>query len=153
MRQYLLKLYAHEHWANAELIGALKKAPKVPPRTEALLAHLFSAHRFWDIRVHGTPLLEFNFWPPHSLEQCEKFNDEFARKWAEYIGSLPDPLDGHVVKFTAFDGTPRVLRALDILTQLHAHSIHHRAQIMLDMKAAGLEPVPTDYLLYCRKHD
>lgn len=154
MRDYLLKLFAHEHWANSELITALKAAKSVPPRTEELLSHIMSAHRFWDLRVNGQPVPEFNFWSLHSLDQCEKLNDEYAQqKWPEFIRALADPVEAQTVNFDAFDGIPRQYRAIDILTQLHAHSVHHRAQIMLDMKAAGLEPVTTDYLLYCRKHD
>ena len=151
VQDYLRKLFAHEHWANRKLVAALRAAAKVPPRTEELLSHILNTHRFWELRVHGQPIPEFNFWHLLSLDQCETLNEEYARKWPEYIRSLPEPIEKQVVNFTAFDGTPRTFRAVDILTQLHSHSVHHRAQIMLDMKASGLEPVTTDYLLFCRK--
>lgn len=152
MREYLLKLLAHEQWANERLIDALKGVPQVPPRTEELLAHIFNTHRFWDLRVTGQPIPEYNFWHLLSLEQCEKLNDEYAGKWANYIRALPEPLEEQTLSFIGMDGTPRTYRAVDYLTQLHSHSVHHRAQIALDMKAADLEPVNTDYLIYCQTH-
>ncbi len=153
MRNYLLKLFTHEHWANHELLTSLKAAPAVPPRTQELLAHILTAHTFWDRRVHGQLIPEFNFWPDLSLEECADLNETYAKKWPAYMASLPELLEDQIVTFTTFDGTSREFRVVDILMQLHAHSVHHRAQIMLDMKAAGLEPVTTDYLLFCRKTD
>lgn len=152
MREYLQRLFAHEEWANAKLIAALKAAPDVPSRTEELLSHIFNSHRFWDLRAQGQPVPEFNFWHLLSLEQCELLNGEYARKWDEYLRALPEPPETRTLSFTALDGTPRSCRVVDFLTQLHLHSVHHRAQIVLDMKAAGLEPVDTDYLAYCREH-
>ncbi len=150
MRNYLLKLFAHEHWANHEVLKALHSAPAVPPRTQDLLAHIVTAHAFWDRRLHGVAIPEFNFWPSLSLNECSDINEAYARKWPEYVAALPELIEEQIVTFTALDGASRQFRVVDILLQLHAHSIHHRAQIMLDMHAAGLEPVSTDYLLYCR---
>ena len=153
MRNYLLKLFAHEHWGNAQLIDKLKTLPVVPPRTLQLLGHILTAHEFWTRRVTGQELTQFDFWPERSLAECARLNDEYAQNWSEYIRSLPELLQEQIVSFKALDGTPRAFRAVDCLTQLHSHSVHHRAQIMLDMKTAGLEPVTTDYLVYCRKFD
>ena len=153
MLDYLFKLTAHEYWANKLLLDALTDLPEVPPRTRELMAHIFAGHEFWDKCVHGEPIPEYDFWPRLTLTQCVELNEEFAHKWPDYIRSLPQLIEEQNVSFTTMDGTPRTFRAIDILTQLHAHSIHHRAQIMLDMKAAGLEPVTTDYLLFCRKTD
>lgn len=150
MRHYLLKLFTHEHWANQELLTALKASPSVPPRTQELIGHILTAHQFWDLRVHGVPIPSFDFWPELSLDQCITLNDDYAQKWREYVTALPELIEEQAVVFTALDGTAREFRIVDILLQLHAHSVHHRAQIMLDMKAAGLEPVTTDYLLFCR---
>jgi uncharacterized damage-inducible protein DinB len=95
---------------------------------------------------------EYNFWPDFALEECDARNEEYAVKWPEYVRALPEPIDSQLVSYVGLDGTPRTFRALDLLTQLHSHSVHHRAQIMLSMRSAGLETVNTDYLLYCILH-
>jgi uncharacterized damage-inducible protein DinB len=152
MLNYLLKLYSHEHWANAQLFGALSKAPAVPKRTQELCAHIMAAHTFWDKRLHGADLnfRTFGFFPSLSLDECAKLNEDFGTHWPGYLRSLPAPLESNTISFVGRDGSPLLFRVVDGLTQLHGHSIHHRAQIAVDMRAAGLEPVVTDYIYYCR---
>jgi uncharacterized damage-inducible protein DinB len=152
MLDYLLKLFRHEQWANAKLLKALTDAPAVPPRTQELLTHMFAAHQFWYQRMLGRDTTSFNFWPKISLAECAAQNEAFAQKWPDYLRALPQPLDAQTISFIGRNGTPLTLRVVDYLTQLHSHSIHHRAQIMLDMKAAGLEPVATDYIVYCMQN-
>jgi uncharacterized damage-inducible protein DinB len=152
MLDYMLKLLRHEQWANTKLLNALNEAPAVPPRTQELLTHMFAAHQFWYKRMQGHDTKAFNFWPGLSLAECAEQNEDFAQKWAHYLRALPKPLEAQTISFVGRNGNPLTLRVVDFLTQLHGHSIHHRAQIMLDMKAAGLEPVATDYIVYCMQN-
>jgi uncharacterized damage-inducible protein DinB len=153
MLEYVLKLMAHEHWANAELLKALRSLPEVPPRTRELVRHLFAAHMLWDKRFHGEAIAKFDFFPDVSLDKCAALNESFAEKWRQYLQALPQPLEAQTISFTGLDGNSHTYRVVDVLTQLHSHSVHHRAQIVVDMRAAGLEPVATDYILFCRKTD
>lgn len=153
MLEYFLKLMAHDQWANRELLLVLKALPNVPPRTNELVRHLFAAHILWDKRVHGEAIQKFDAWPDLSHDECAALNDRFAEKWQHYLKTLPQPLDAQKVSFTGLDGKPHTYRVVDLLTQLHAHGVHHRAQIIADMRAAGLEPVSTDYIRYCKITD
>ena len=153
MRNYLLNLFAHEEWANAKVIGALRSLLFVPNRTEALLHHLFAAHDLWDKRLRGEEFKQFDAWPELTLEECAELNRSNAEKWRTFIGALPHPIDAQTVTFVGLDQKKHTLRIMDVLTQLHAHSIHHRAQMMPDMRAAGLEPVATDYILFCLEQE
>ena len=149
MIEYFLKLIAHDQWANQKLLSALQAAPSVPPRTLELLGHMFAAHEFWQKRVHKQEVKDHQFWPPRTLEQLLELNDFYAQKWSHDLRNLSEPLESHEISFMAKDGSPRTVRVIDVLTQLHSHSIHHRAQIMLDMKSSGLAVVPTDYIVFC----
>jgi uncharacterized damage-inducible protein DinB len=142
---------AHERWANHELLTALKALPDVPPRTHELVRHLFAAHTLWDKRVHGEEVRQFDAWPDLSIEECMALNESFADKWRRHLQSLPSPIEAQTVSFVGLDGNRHTFRVVDLLTQLHAHSVHHRGQIVADMRAAGLNPVPTDYLIFCRR--
>jgi uncharacterized damage-inducible protein DinB len=149
MREYLLKLLAHEEWANAKLIAALLALPHVPPRTLELVRHLFAAHALWDKRLNGEAIKTFDAFPNLSLDECAKLNRIYGEKWRRYLQALPEPLDAQMVTFVGLDKKPHTYRVIDALTQLHAHAVHHRAQMMPDLRAAGLEPVPTDFIRYC----
>jgi uncharacterized damage-inducible protein DinB len=149
MLDYFLKLFAHEEWANAKLISALQALPQVPPRTLELVRHLFAAHDLWDKRFNGEEIKAFNAFPKLSLDECAEQNRIYGEKWRRYLKTLPEPLETQTVTFVGLDKKPHTYRVVDALTQLHAHSIHHRAQMMPDMRATGCEPVPTDYIRYC----
>jgi len=153
MRDYLLKLFAHEQWANRKLLTTLSALPSLPPRTAQLFPHLIGAHEFWFSKIHGAQVnwWDYNFTPEHSLDECLALNDDFAVKWAQFISALPDPLAAQTFAVTLKNGERVDMRYIDIFTQLHGHSIHHRAQIIADMRAAGLEPVPQDWLIFCRE--
>ncbi len=148
MRNHFLHLFTYEQWANDRLITALSVLPDVPARTRQLVPHLFAAHQFMDKRLHGEQIRRFDFWPARSFEECMALNEMFAQKWARYLAELPEPLPEQSISFTGLDGQPRTLRIVDILTHLWSHSVHHRAQIVTDARASGLEPVP-DYIRYC----
>ncbi|HEY3295438.1 MAG TPA: DinB family protein [bacterium] len=152
MRAYLQKLFAHEQWANHKLLTALQAAPSVPSRTAELCPHIMAAHGFWEQRLAGEAVdfRRFEWFPQLSVEECLTRNEQSAQHWARYLAALPDPLDRQTLTFPSPNG-PVTLRIVDILTQLHGHSIHHRAQISTDLRAAGLEPVITDYIWFCRE--
>lgn len=151
MRDYFLKLFAHEHWANQRLLAALKALPQLPPRALELLAHLLVAQVFWDKRLRGEAIPAFNFQPKWSLDDCAALIEEYDAKWRQYLEGAPPLLEAQTISYTGLDGKPYTYRVADILTHLHAHSMHHRAQITTVMRAAGLEPVPDDYIRFCRE--
>jgi uncharacterized damage-inducible protein DinB len=154
MRDYFLKLFAHEHWANAQLLTALRAVPEVPVRTRELVPHIFAAHQFMDKRAHSETVnfWEYDFFPKYSLDKCRELNEHYSAMWPEFLRALPDPMTEQRVNVLTQDGEPRSVVIVDLLTHLYTHSIHHRGQIAADLRAAELEPVATDYIIYCRTH-
>jgi uncharacterized damage-inducible protein DinB len=153
MRDYLLKLFAHDQWANRKLLETLEAQPWVPPRSRQLCGHIFAAHQFMNKRLHSVPanFAEFDFFPDYSLDRCRALSEEYGTRWLEYLRVLPEPLTEQAVSFFAPDGAPRKTGVVDALTHLYTHSIHHRGQIAVDLRAAGMEPVATDYIIFCRE--
>jgi uncharacterized damage-inducible protein DinB len=151
MKDYLLRLIAHDRWANALLIDYLKAQPTVPPRTMELCGHIIAAHRFWEKRLSGESVVfkDFDFFPRLSLDECAAESDAYARKWTDFINAMPLPIEAPTISFMARSDQQMTFRIVDVFTQLHGHSIHHRAQISVDLRAAGLEPIYTDYILFC----
>jgi uncharacterized damage-inducible protein DinB len=152
MRDYLLKLFDHERWAMEQLMNALEGYPILPERAATLLGHMHVAHDFWFRRMRQLDVEGFNWWPRLSTAECRKLNAEHAEKWQAIINNLSEPLDSHTLTVKRRTGADVTLRVIDALTQLHSHSVHHRAQINMDLRNSGLEPVNTDYLVYCLKH-
>ena len=92
MRDHFRTLLAHDHWANNELLTALAAATDAPPRARELCAHIMATHRFWELRLTGTPLDHYDFWPELSLDECAAQNDEYGEKWPRYLDALPSRL-------------------------------------------------------------
>jgi uncharacterized damage-inducible protein DinB len=111
-----------------------------------------AAHQFWDRRFAGEEVNSgtFEWFPKLSLKECQALNELYAQKWARFFSELPHPIDAQTLSFAA-KGGPVTLRVIDIFTQLHGHSTHHRAQISTDLRLAGIEPLITDYYLFCRE--
>ncbi|MBI5060003.1 hypothetical protein HZB60_09535 [candidate division KSB1 bacterium] len=152
MKDYLLKLFAHEEWANRQLIDEMQRRAELPSRLRELIPHMLSAHLFWTLRLTGGEGANFVWWPKFSGEECRRLNEEYARGWATFIGELPELVEEQSVTVASAKGEPVTFRVIDILTQLHSHSVHHRGQIAMLMHTAGFEVIPTDYIVYCRKH-
>jgi uncharacterized damage-inducible protein DinB len=152
MLNYLLTLFTFEHWANAQLFEALGCLESVPLRSQQLCAHLMSAHEFMDLRLHERPanFWEYDFFPHHSLDMCRALNDRFGATWPEYLRALPEPLEQQTVAFKDKEGQPSRANVVDVLTHLHTHSMYHRGQIAMDLRAAGLPAVATDFISFRR---
>jgi uncharacterized damage-inducible protein DinB len=149
MKDYFLKLFAHEHWAMNKLMNALEGYPSVPERALILLGHMHVAHDFWYKRLLRQETEGFNWWPSLSISECRELNEKNFEQWQAAIGELDEPLEAHTLIVIRRNEKPATFRIIDALTQLHSHSVHHRAQINVHLRLAGLEPVNTDYIPFC----
>jgi uncharacterized damage-inducible protein DinB len=153
MKDYFLKLFAHEHWAMNKLMNALEGYPSVPERAMILLGHMHVAHDFWYKRLLRQDTDGFSWWPSLSISECRALNEKNRERWPAAIGDLTEPFEAHTLTLIRRNGKPATFRVIDALTQLHSHSVHHRAQINVALRGAGLEPVDTDYAPFCMKYD
>lgn len=152
MRDYFQLLFAHDHWANGELFTALSRAADAPPQALRLCSHLMATHRFWELRLAGESVEGHSFWPELSLTDSAARNDEYARMWPRYLAGLPEPFDKQRVTYRGLDGKKSyTFLVSDVLTQIHTHGAHHRAQALALLRAAGLTPPNVDYIRFCMK--
>jgi uncharacterized damage-inducible protein DinB len=149
MLNYFLKLFRHEHWAMEKLLDALDGYPTVPEHAMTLLGHMHVAHDFWYKRLLRQDTEGFNWWPSLSIAECRALNEKNWERWQSLLPDLDEPLDALSMTLIRRKGEPVIVRVIDGLTQLHSHSVHHRAQINVLLRGAGLEPVNTDYIPYC----
>ncbi len=86
-------------------------------------------------------------WP-----SARRKNDEFAARWPRYIAAVAEPFAEQRVTYRGLDGKKNYTFLItDVLTQIHTHGAHHRAQILALMREAGLEPPNVDYIRFCLK--
>jgi uncharacterized damage-inducible protein DinB len=150
MKDYFLNLFRYDQYANLQILDSIF-AVNEPQNTVRLMAHLLGAQQIWLSRCTEIPLSNHTIWPDWQAAQfgdiigdnyqvitsylAERNDDDFAKEII-YYNSIGD-------KFTN--------TLTDILTQVTNHGTHHRAQIGLLLKEAGLTHLPTiDYIFFMR---
>lgn len=143
---YFRKLYAYDYWANREVARALAAAgQQAPARSVRLLAHIVGAEWVWRSRVSAGSK-QMAVWPQFTVGEIGREIEELKPAWESYLeGPVRERL-GEKMSYTNSKGERFSSRLEDILMHVVMHSAYHRGQIAADMRAAGLEPVYTDFI-------
>ena len=147
---YFRRLYAHDVWANHEVLKALRACGSPPEKSLRWMAHILAAEKLWLERIHGQFQM-LPVWPESSLEQCEQQAAEMADRWTQYMAALTEP--GLSAEFTYKTGTGETWtsRVDDALIHVAMHATYHRGQIAAALRGAGFTPASTDFILAVRK--
>ena len=120
---------------------------KVPEKSNALFNHILNAHHIWNSRIIGN-MPHYQVWDSHEVSAWEEIHYENQRNSFEIItnaGSLDKRINYENSKGGTYSSNLQ-----DILFHIINHSTHHRAQIAMDFRVNGLEPLTTDYIKYKR---
>jgi len=141
----LRRHFAFDTWANREVAAALRALPEPPPGAVKTLAHIAGVLRLWLARVKGEPS-PLAVWPDLDLEAVARELDAAAVLWRRQIESLkPEDMERDVAYVNSL-GQAWTSTVGDILTQTIFHGVHHRAQILADLRRAGHEPPYVDFI-------
>lgn len=89
-------------------------------------------------------------WPPLDLEQCGALAAATHAGLTAVCRQLDAAGLDREIPYTnsagvAFQSSPR-----DILLHVALHGCYHRGQVALELRRAGAEPRPTDYIAFVR---
>jgi uncharacterized damage-inducible protein DinB len=151
--EHVRRLFAHMEWADRRLVEMMDQS--APARTDAavrLFAHLLAAERIWLVRLRGEDSTGEPLWPQPPASELRAAAEANREGYARYLASLgDDELDAEVA-YTNQRGDPFRTRRVDILTHVAMHGAYHRGQIAAVVRAAGGEPVGTDYIIFAREN-
>ena len=139
------RAWAHEDWANREVLAALRALPVPPAPTIRLMSHVAAARLLWLVRITGTGE-RVVVWPELTLAECEAAHRDVGRRSDEWLARLDDQELDRTVPYVNSKGEPWESVVEDILTHLLIHSTHHRGQAVLLLRQAGHAPPVTDYI-------
>ena len=144
------RLFAYDAWANQEVLANLRAAQMPPPRALKCIAHILAAERLWlerlEQREEKPPV-----WPEFTLDQCQEQTAELARLWKNYLAARSEADLAQPIQYKNSKGESWSSRRDDILMHVIMHSAYHRGQIAADVRAAGLTPAYTDFILSVRQ--
>jgi uncharacterized damage-inducible protein DinB len=150
MKEYLLKLYDYNTWANMRVLEALTRQQCSDAKILTLFSHIMAAQLLWLHRVQGWPPPDVELWKQYSMEELQVMHAKGAEGWQRYIAGAEEKEFYRTLKYTNYSGQPFENRVLEILAHTVNHATYHRGQIALRMREQGYEPVNTDLITYER---
>ena len=144
-------LFRYTRWANDRVLDTMQKAAGVPERAVELFSHLLRTQDVWVGRVQGTDHANLAFWVDESLAACAERVEASDQRWKAVLKQKEMDDLGQPITYRNSKGTLFNTPLRDILTHVINHGTHHRAQIALVLREAGIAPPPTDYIFYVRE--
>jgi len=147
MLAHFADLFAYDAWANARALDSIEPLGPEGDKARTLMAHLAAAKFNWLDRIHGrqpgTP-----FFPAWSVAESRAKHAEAEAAWKSFMAGLTDADVSRAIVYRNLAGVEARRTYGQIMTQLSLHGPHHRGQVASIVRAAGLEPAKTDYILY-----
>jgi uncharacterized damage-inducible protein DinB len=154
MSSLLQPLFEHMAWADHRVVTLLAGIPRVTPvpNVMRLLAHVVGAERVWLSRIRGENRND-PIWPEWTLEQVRSTAEENAAAFLEIVAGLSDADAARTIEYRNSQGVSFRTPLADILTHVALHGSYHRGQIAAALRAGGVTPVSTDYIVYVRERE
>lgn len=142
-------LWQYTLWANDIVLMTLEKyGPETPAFSLRLMSHIANSQSVWLSRIIGQQS-PTGIWEEHDLERCRQLNRDSLQGLKAVLDEQGNNL-GAIVAYKNSSGIAFENSILDILMQVFTHGGYHRAQIAVDLRQKGFEPVNTDYISWLR---
>ncbi|MDQ2769325.1 MAG: damage-inducible protein DinB [Bacteroidota bacterium] len=154
MTNTLAKLGAFNVWANETLLRRLDSSVaaghEIAPPVLRLFSHVINAQCIWIARIGGTAS-PVKVWQEHDLAGIHHWHEQSSVKLSELCAGTDEAELDRFIHYTNSQGDAYDSQVRDILTHAVTHATYHRAQVATRMREAGLEPVNSDFITYCRE--
>ena len=149
-REFFLKMFAYDDWANREALASLKSSDSPPARSLKIMSHVIAAKQVWLDRLKQDKQ-SVAVWPELNLQECETHLADLSRSWHEYLDGLGDDGYSRLMTYTNSKGEAWTNKVEDTLMHVLMHSAQHRGQIALDLRSSGQTPAYTDFIQAVRQ--
>lgn len=139
------RLFAHDAWANREVVAHLRSLDDPPPRAVEVMAHVGATGFLWLGRLGYTDET-VPVWPGTGLEASAAHCDGVAALWGDVVDRLTEAELERTIRYTNSQGNDFTSRVDDVVEHVLQHGAYHRGQVATILRAAGLEPVYTDLI-------
>ena len=148
MDPFFKELYEYSHHMNQKFIASfVSNSDKVSESSVKMMNHVLNAQHVWNSRIENKESTA-GVWYIHNtadLEKIDRFNFEDSIAILKKF-KLDTPVEYMTTRGEVYKNSVR-----DILFHVINHSTYHRAQISIDFRTSGIEPVTSDYIFYKRQ--
>ena len=153
MQNYLLALYQHQAWADAEIWRAV--LTHEPSASDEIiikrLNHINQTQRAFLLLSRGEILDRKNFRDVAELASLRQTVREYHEQAIEFVSNISDAQLRVVLNIPWMRNPPLEITVEQALTQAAMHSHYHRGQNAARIRELGGEPPLTDYIAWLWK--
>ena len=151
MKEHFLRLYEYVNWANRRVLDVLQQQTEDNERARKWLCHMLAAEQVWMTRLRGEDSSAVPIWPDISLDECAELLAQNAAAYGQFLHELTDADFARVISYKNTKGVSFSTSIRDILTHVAFHGAYHRGHVATLMRAAGQEPINTDFIAFTRE--
>jgi uncharacterized damage-inducible protein DinB len=148
MKEYFLKLYQYNAWANVRVFGALTQQKVEHEKIYSLMSHIVVAQFLWLHRIKGLAPPPYELWQRYAADELMAMAEEAGKMWLSFIEEENN--FNRELTYTNFVGLPYTNNVEQIMIHLVNHSTYHRGQVALLLRQLGYDPINTDFITYDR---
>jgi uncharacterized damage-inducible protein DinB len=112
--------------------------------TKRSISHIINVHHIWNARLRGTKS-ESDLWDIFPIHHLQRLNQANFTETFDYLEKIEL---GESIKYHSSEGVKLNKTDIDILFHLLQHSVHHRAQIIADMKKGSLKINSDNFIVF-----
>ena len=147
------RLFKYNEWANRRAIAALKDPANHSAKAVRALAHLLIAEEAWLARMlTNQDSTGFDFWQGSTLDECEQLASKVLKSYGDLLEGLTEEKLDQVATYKNSKGIEYQTPFRDILQHVLMHSMYHRGQMAMAVRAEGGTPPYTDYIAFVREN-
>ncbi|OAB40581.1 damage-inducible protein DinB [Paenibacillus macquariensis subsp. defensor] len=143
------KMFEHLNWANQRMLETLQNVEAGDQKVRLFL-HILNAEQVWLTRLQGMDSSQMPIWSDGDIEVCAKLSKQNVASFSTYLKELANTDLDNLITYTNSKGEVFKSSIRDILTHVALHGQYHRGQINSRLRADGIEPVSTDYIVFVR---
>ena len=150
MKQTLISLNDYHFECNQNLTFTILPFEGIDPIVHELFSHIINAHGVWMDRLLNRES-RFDVWELHEQENYLQLVQENYSETDDFIKNSSEEELNSLYRYKNTKGTEYENSIGDTLMHIFNHTTHHRGQIIMRLRADGLDVPVTDYIFLKRK--
>src|SRR6187402_441556 len=90
MKDYFLKLYEYNLWANKRVLDCLTHQNVSDEKIMSLMGHVIAAQFLWLHRIKAMPAPDVKLWGEYKLPQLVSMAENIGAQWLDFVKTTPD---------------------------------------------------------------
>lgn len=148
MKDFFLKWYQYNAWANRRLMRCLEQQHVNDEKILSVFGHLMAANFIGLNRIKDLSKSKYELWGKYDLIELRVMVEEADQLWMDFIREHEN--FDRIMKYHNYVGDYFENNVQQIMIHLVNHGTYHRGQVAMLLRQNSFEPVNTDFITYDR---